>query len=213
MSFRSRLLIIGRDSSAQLALPRSSERCRSTPSDQRLEPWRPGVNADYESHSGSCRCRAGRSAPRCVFGQEPTGCGCGDLLPHGGLGVPVELLKRFGCWESGGTDPQLRTGCVSGGDFTVKHCSEVLLVGPARIAGVVGQPGSGLGDSWRLQRRGQVVDLLDRLAAAGDGGLRRRHLGNLPVPGEPLDQAEGTVVVGQVPTSPSWQSCAGRAGG
>jgi hypothetical protein len=120
---------------------------------------------------------AGRAEQHHVacFGQEPTGCECGDLLPRGGLGVPVELLKRLSCWESGGTDPQLRTGCVAGGDFAVEHCSEVLLVGPARIAGVVGQPGSGLGDSWCLQRRGQVVNLLDRLAAAGVVGLSRRH--------------------------------------
>jgi hypothetical protein len=54
------------------------------------------------------------------------------------LGVPVELLDRFASPEPGCPDPQLGAGGVAGGDFAVEDCGEVLLVGPAGVAGVVG---------------------------------------------------------------------------
>lgn len=47
------------------------------------------------------------------FGEEPSRRQGGDLLSHGGLGVPVELLERLAGRESGGADPHLGTGCVA----------------------------------------------------------------------------------------------------
>ena len=98
---------------------------------------------------------AGRAEQHDVagLGEEPAGCQGGDLLAHGGLGVPVELLDRLPGGEPGGPDPQLGTGGVAGGDLTVEDRGEVLLVGPAGVAGVVGQPGGCFGDPGRLQRR------------------------------------------------------------
>ena len=72
------------------------------------------------------------------FGEEPARCQGRDLLAHGGLGVPVELLDRFASPEPGCPDPQLGAGGVAGGDFAVEDCGEVLLVGPSGVAGVVG---------------------------------------------------------------------------
>ena len=71
---------------------------------------------------------------------------------HGGLGVEVEVLDRLAGAEPGGADPQPGAGGVAGGDLAVQDGGEVLLVGPAGVAGVVGQPGGGLGDPGRLQR-------------------------------------------------------------
>ena len=71
--------------------------------------------------------------------------------------------------EPGGPDPQLGAGGVAGGDLTVQDGGEVLLVGPAGVAGVVGQPGGGFGDPGRLQRRGQVGQLLERLGGVALG--------------------------------------------
>ena len=67
--------------------------------------------------------------------------------------------------EPGRADPQPGAGGVAGDDFAFEDGGEVVLVGPAGVAGLVGQPGGGLGDPGRLQRGGQVGDLLDRLVA------------------------------------------------
>ena len=49
--------------------------------------------------------------------------------------------------------------------FAFQDRGEVVLVGPARVAGLVGQPGGGLGDPGAFNARGEVGDLLDRLGA------------------------------------------------
>jgi hypothetical protein len=66
----------------------------------------------------------------------------------------------------------LGAGGVAGGDFTVQDGGEVLLVGPAGVAGVVGEAGSGFGDPGSLQCRGQVAQLLERFDPGVAGGLR-----------------------------------------
>ena len=96
------------------------------------------------------------------LGEEPAGGQRGDLLADGGLGVEVEVLQGLAGGEPGGPDPQLGAGGVAGGDFPFQHRGEVVLVGPAGVAGLVGQPGGGLGDPRGLERGGQVVDLLER---------------------------------------------------
>ena len=101
------------------------------------------------------------------LGEEPAGCQRGDLLAGCGLGVEVEVLERLHGAEPGGADPQLGAGGVAGGDFAFEHGGEVVLVGPAGVAGLVGQPGGGLGDPRCFQRGGEVGDLLDRLGARG----------------------------------------------
>ena len=100
------------------------------------------------------------------FGQEPAGGQGGDLLADGGLGVEVEVLQRLDGGEPGGADPQLGAGGVAGADFAFEDGGEVVLVGPAGIAGLVGQPGGGFGDPGCFQRAGEVGDLLDRLVLA-----------------------------------------------
>ena len=87
----------------------------------------------------------------------------GDLLRTAGWCVAVEVLERLAGGEPGGPDPQLGAGGVAGGDLTVEDRGEVVLVGPAGVAGVVGQPGGGFGDPGCLQRGGQVGELLERL--------------------------------------------------
>ena len=91
---------------------------------------------------------AGRAEQHDVagFGEEPAGGQGGDLLPDAGLGVEVELLDRLAGTEPGRPDPQLGAGCVPGGDLPVEDRGEVLLMGPAGVAGMIGQPGGGFGD-------------------------------------------------------------------
>ena len=114
---------------------------------------------------------AGRAEQHDVagLGEERAGGQGGDLLADGGLGVEVEVLEGLAGGEPGGPDPQLGAGGVAGGDFPLEHGGEVVLVGPAGVAGLVGQPGGGFGDPRCLQRGGQVADLLDRVVAAGPG--------------------------------------------
>jgi hypothetical protein len=92
----------------------------------------------------------------------------GDLLLDAGLGVEVEVVQCLDCGEAGGADAQVGAGGVAGRDFAFEHRGQVVLMGPAGVAGLVGQPGGGLGDPRRLQRSREVVDLLDGL-----GWLRR----------------------------------------
>ena len=91
---------------------------------------------------------AGRAEQHDVagLGQERAGGERGDLLADGGLVVPVEVLEGLAGREPGGADPQLGAGGVAGGDFAFEDGGEVVLVGPAGVAGVVGEPGGGLGD-------------------------------------------------------------------
>ena len=77
-------------------------------------------------------------------------------------------------------------------DFAFEHGGEVVLVGPAGVAGLVGQPGGGFGDPGRLQRGGEVVDLLDRVRR---WLLSWRPSRDLPA----VDEPERAVVVGQIP--------------
>ena len=151
---------------------------------------------------------AGRAEQHDVagLGQEPAGCQGGDLLTDGGLGVPVELLDGLACGEPGGADPQLGAGCVAGGDLAVEDRGEVLLVGPARVAGVVGQPGGCFGDPWRLQRRREIGDLLERL-----GRVALRLAVAIRSTSSAVDEPEGAVVVGQIPHQPIVR-IGGRAG-
>ena len=100
----------------------------------------------------------------------------GDLGAHAGLGVEVEVLHRLDRREPGRPDAQLGAGGVAGRYFALEDCGEVVLVGPAGVAGLVGQPGGGLGDPGRLQRGGQVVDVLDRVG----GGLGGHQVTSRP---------------------------------
>ena len=61
-------------------------------------------------------------------------------------------------------------------------------MGPAGVAGLVGEPGGGLDDPWRLERGGEEVDLLDRVRWRCLGG----HHATSPV------EPEGAVVVGEI---------------
>ena len=108
---------------------------------------------------------AGRAEQHDVagLGQERAGGERGDLLTDGGLVVPVEVVEGLAGREPGPADALRGAGCVAGGDFAFEHGGEVVLMGPAGVAGLVGEPGGGLGDPRRLQRGGEVVDLLDRV--------------------------------------------------
>jgi hypothetical protein len=76
------------------------------------------------------------------------------------LVVPVEVVEGLAGREPGGADALLGPGRVAGGDFAFEHCGEVVLMGPAGVTGLVGEPGGGLDDSWRLEGGGEEVDLL-----------------------------------------------------
>ena len=85
------------------------------------------------------------------LGEEPARRECGDLLPHGWLGAPVELLDRLPRSEPRGPDPQLGAGGVAGCDLAVQHRGEVLLVGPSGVGGVICQSAGRFGDPGRLE--------------------------------------------------------------
>ena len=95
------------------------------------------------------------------LGQERPGSERGDLLTNGGLVVPVEVVEGLACREAGPADALRGAGRVAGRDFAFEHGGEVVLMGPAGVAGLVGEPGGGLDDPRRLQRGGEEVDLLD----------------------------------------------------
>jgi hypothetical protein len=56
-------------------------------------------------------------------------------------------------------DPQLRAGGVAGRHVTLEYGGEVILMGPAGLAGLDGEPFGGVGDPRCLERDGQVADL------------------------------------------------------
>ena len=97
---------------------------------------------------------------------EVVACGQrGDVVAaDSGLVVEVELLEGFAGGEAGSADPQLCTGGVAGGDFSVEDGDQVVLVGPAGVSGLAGEADGGLTDPGRLQRSGKVADLLGWLA-------------------------------------------------
>jgi hypothetical protein len=101
------------------------------------------------------------------LGQIGTRGQSGDLGTDRRLVIEVEVLQRLTGTEPGSTDPQVGAGGVTGGDLAFQDGGEVVLVGPAGVTGVVGQPAGGLDDPGCFQRRGQVGDLLDRLGAVG----------------------------------------------
>ena len=63
-------------------------------------------------------------------------------VADGGLGVEVEVFEGLAGREPGGADAQLGAGGVAGGHLSFEHGGEVVLVGPAGVAGLVGQPGA-----------------------------------------------------------------------
>ena len=97
------------------------------------------------------------------LGEERAGCERGDLLTDSGLVVPVEVVEGLAGREPGPTDPLRGPGRVASGDLAFEHGGEVVLMGPAGITGLVGEPGSGFSDPRCFQRGGEVVDLLDRV--------------------------------------------------
>jgi hypothetical protein len=66
--------------------------------------------------------------------------------------------------EPGGADPQLGAGGVAGRDFPFEHGGEVVLVGPAGVAGLLSQPLGGFGDAGCFERGGKVMQLPGRVA-------------------------------------------------
>jgi hypothetical protein len=130
-------------------------------------PWCAAVDAERGGEVGFAG--AGRAEEHDVagLGQERPGGERGDLLADGGLVVPVEVVEGFAGREPGPADALGGAGGVAGGDFAFEHGGEVVLVCPAGVAGLVGEPGGGFGDPWCLQRGGEEVDLLDRVRRCG----------------------------------------------
>ena len=126
---------------------------------------------------------AGRAEQHDVagLGEERPGCERGDLLTDGGLVVPVEVVEGLDGAEPGPADPLRGAGRVAGRDFAFEHGGEVVLVGPAGIAGLVGEPGGGFGDPRCFERGGEVVDLLDRIRRCVLlGGHHTTSIGSMP---------------------------------
>ena len=136
---------------------------------------------------------AGRAEQHDVagLGKERAGGERSDLLTDGGLVVPVEVVEGFAGGEPGAADPLRGAGRVAGGDFAFEDRGEVVLMGPAGVTCLVGEPGGGFGDPWRLQRGGEVVDLLDRVRGVPAAW---RPSGDLPM----LIESERPVVVGEI---------------
>lgn len=76
--------------------------------------------------------------------------------------------KRLPGWESRGADPQLRAGCVPGGDFPVQDRGQAVLVRPACCSGLVREAREGLPDPARIQRGSEIPDLLPGVLAGHD---------------------------------------------
>lgn len=64
--------------------------------------------------------------------------------------------------------PQVGAGGFAFGDFFGEHRGQVLLVGPARVAGLVAQAAERFTDPRRPQRAGVVLDLRDRFGTDHD---------------------------------------------
>ena len=106
-----------------------------------------------------------------VLGQVGAGGEGLDGGAGGGLVVEVEVVDGLDRGHPGGADPEPGAGGVAGGDLAFEDRGQVVLVGPAGVAGVVGQAGRGLRDPGCLERDGQVGDLLQRVSAsAGASG-------------------------------------------
>ena len=133
---------------------------------------------DAERCGEVCLAGAGRSEQDDVarFEEERPRCQLRDLLPDGGLLVPVEVFDGLDRPEPGRADPQPGAGGVAGGHFAFEDGGEVVLERPARAAGLLRQPARGLEDAWCFQRAGEVGELLGRL------GLLRRHQNVPPIP-------------------------------
>lgn len=97
-----------------------------------------------------------------------------------GLVVKVEIVQGFHRGEARGADPQSGAGGVAGGDLTLEHRGQVVLVGPAGIAGMVGQPCRGLGNSGRLERGGEMGDVFERLTRWGAAHRGLSCSGSIP---------------------------------
>jgi hypothetical protein len=107
------------------------------------------------------------------------------------LVVEVELLQGFAGGEAGGGDPQLRSGGVMGGDFSVEDGDQVVLVGPAGVSGLAGETDGGLTDPGApsVQRQGSRFAWLAR-----SSGHLPAAIGSLCVEVD----TERAVVVGEI---------------
>jgi hypothetical protein len=112
---------------------------------------------------------AGRAEQHDVagLGQERPRGERGDLLAHGGLVVPVEVVEGLAGREPGPADALGGARRVAGGDFSFEHRGQVVLVRPTGVPGLISETGDGLGDPRCFEGGGQVVDLLEGVG----GGL------------------------------------------
>jgi hypothetical protein len=106
-----------------------------------------------------------------VLGQVGPGGQRMDRAAGGGLVVEVEVLEGLDRGHPGGSDPQLGAGGVAGGDFTFQDGGQVLLVGPAGVAGVVGQAGGGsvIRGAFSAAARWVIVLIVSAAAVCGGG--------------------------------------------
>ena len=82
------------------------------------------------------------------------------LLAHAGLVGEVELLDRLAGREVSGADASLPALGLPGQDLLIEERGQEVLVAPALVAGLLGDPGDGLGDARRFHLAdevGQVV--------------------------------------------------------
>src|SRR5690606_9563244 len=92
----------------------------------------------------------------------------------GELVVEVEVGESLARGESGGAGADVGPGGFSGGDLAAQDSGEVVLVGPALGPRLLGQHRGGLANPGRLERAGEVVQLLGHLAG------RRAHQATCP---------------------------------
>jgi len=98
------------------------------------------------------------------LGEVAAGSKRGDVAAtQPGLVVEHELLEGLGGGEAGSADPQLRTGGVAGGDFSVEDGDQVVLMSPAGVSSLGGQPRRCFADPGGFQGGGEVADLLGRV--------------------------------------------------
>ena len=88
--------------------------------------------------------------------RNPPGGQRGELLRAAGWWSQSKSSRVLRAGNPAPADPLLGAGGVAGGDFAFEDGGEVVLVGPAGVAGLVGEPGGGLGDPGCLQRGGEV---------------------------------------------------------
>lgn len=97
---------------------------------------------------------------------------------------PVDSMD-FAAWEPDRSDPGLRAGAFAAGGLPRQDGSEVLLMSPASIAGLLTEAQCFLADPGCLQGPGQVLDLRSGLGTLRGGShqaicpvLHRHHLTN-----------------------------------